>query len=108
MSNVRFLDNVLVQAPSTTSDNVGAGFPRVVFLGETKTVAANTNSYAFDVYNLGTINIKSGTSVEVGGETVYSHGLLRIENEFTNQGIINIGGIFEIGETNTFASIAVI
>tara|TARA_Y100000389_G_C17289100_1_gene427054 strand:+ start:491 stop:817 length:327 start_codon:yes stop_codon:yes gene_type:complete len=108
MSNVRFLDNVLVQAPSTTGDSVGAGFPRVVFLGETKTVVTNTNSYAFDVYNLGTINVKAGTSVEVGGGTVYSHGLLRIENEFTNQGIININGIFEIGESNTFASIAVI
>jgi len=99
MSNVRFLDNVLVQAPATSNDNVGAAFPRVVFLGETKTVATNTNSYAFDVYNLGTINIKPGTSVVVGGETVYSHGLLRIESSFTNEGTINVEGILEIGES---------
>ena len=98
MSNVRFLDNVLVQSPSTTSDNVGAAFPRVIFLGETKTVATNTNSYAFDVYNLGTINIKAGSAVEVGGETVYSHGVLRIENIFTNQGTIDVGGILELGD----------
>ena len=98
MSNVRFLDNVLVQAPSTTSDNVGAAFPRVVFSGETKTVATNTNSYAFEVFNLGTINVKAGSAVVVGGETVYSHGVLRIEDTFTNEGTINVGGILKIGD----------
>ena len=96
MSNVRFLDNVLVTTP--TDSTSGVGFPRVVFAGETKTVATNTNSYAFDVYNLGTIDIKAGTAVVVGGETIFSHGVLRIENILTNQGTINVNGILELGD----------
>lgn len=109
MSNVRFLDNVLVTAPTTNSDSTsGAGFPRVVFAGETKNVATNTNAYTYEVFNLGTINIKAGTSVTIGGKTVFSHGLLRIEEFFANSGTININGILELGDSNTFADISVI
>ena len=97
MSNIRFLDNVLVTSPVAAADAVGGSFPRVVFAGETKTVAANTNSYAFELFNLGTINIRAGQAVEVGDETIFSHGVLRIEDFFTNQGVINIGGILKVG-----------
>jgi hypothetical protein len=109
MSNVRFLDNVSVSSyGSTATQAVGAAFPRVVFTGETKTVVTNINSYAFDVYNAGTINIRSGIGVDIGGTVAYSHGLLRVENLFTNQGTINISGIFEVGDSSTFADITVI
>ena len=98
MSNVRFLDNVLVTSPVAASDAVGGAFPRVVFPGETKTIAANTNSYAFEVFNLGTININAGTAVTVGGETVFSHGVFRVEQFITNEGTINVGGILKVGD----------
>jgi len=97
MSNIRFLDNVAVTAYNT-SQEVGSTFPRVVFEGETKIVSTNTNSYAYEIFNLGVININGGIAVNVGGETVYSHGLLRAENKFVNQGKININGIFEVGD----------
>lgn len=97
MSNIRFLDNVAVSSYQS-SQNVGSNFPRVVFAGETKIVPTNTNSYAFDVYNLGNININSGIAVIVGGQTIYSDGLLRIENIFTNEGIVNVSGILELGD----------
>ena len=109
MSNVRFLDNVSVSSyDSTANQAVGAAFPRVVFAGETKTVITNINSYAFDVFNAGIINIRSGIGVDIGGTIAYSHGLLRVENEYTNQGTINVAGIFEIGEPTTFADVTVI
>jgi len=110
MSNVRFLDNVLVTATDTSGANNTSGtyFPRVVFAIDTQTVPTNSNVYTYEVFNLGTINIRSGTSIEIGGETVFSHGLLRIEETFTNSGTININGILEVGEVNTFADINVI
>lgn len=101
MSNIRFLDNVLVTATDSSGDAVSGGFPRVVFAGETKTVLSNTNAYAYEVFNKGTINIQAGTSVEVGGITVYSHGLLRMESKFVNEGKINVNGILEIGDIFT-------
>lgn len=99
MSNIRFLDNVAVSSYQS-SQNVGSNFPRVVFSGEGRTVPTNTNSYAYEVYNLGVINITSGIAVVVGGQTIYSDGLLRIENLLVNQGIINIAGILELGDLN--------
>ena len=101
MSNVRFLDNVQVTSFASSNQLVGSTFPRVVFSGETKTVPTNQNSYAFEVFNLGIINVNSGIGIEVGGQTVYSHGLLRCEKSITNQGIINIAGILEIGDLFT-------
>jgi len=98
MSNIRFLDNVLVTSPVAASDAVGGSFPRIIFSGETKTVSANTNSYAFEVFNLGTININAGTAVTVGGQTVFSHGVLKVEQLLSNQGTLNIGGILVIGD----------
>ena len=108
MSNVRFLDNVAVTSYASANQAVGAAFPRVVFSGDTKTVVTNINSYAYDVFNAGTINIRSGIGVDIGGAIAYSHGLLRVENEYTHQGTINIAGIFEIGEPSTFADVTVI
>jgi len=108
MSNVRFLDNVTVTSFASSNTFVGSTFPRVVFTGETKTVPTNQNTYAFEVYILGVISITGGQAVEVGGETVYSHGLLRIENIFSNQGRINVNGILEIGDSATFADVTVI
>ena len=109
MSNVRFLDNVAVSSyASTANQAVGAAFPRVVFPGEKKNVATNINSYAFDVYNAGIITINSGIGIDIGGTIAYSHGLLRVENEYVNQGTLNVAGIFEIGEPSTFADITVI
>jgi len=98
MSNVRFLDQVAVTSFAGNTEIVGSAFPRVVFAGETKVVATNSNSYALDVFNLGTINIIAGSAVTIAGEIVYSHGVLRVEDTFTNQGTINVSGIFEIGE----------
>jgi len=97
MSNIRFLDNVAVTAFSD-SQVVGSNFPRVVFAGETRIVSTNTNSYAYEIFNLGVININGGIAVEIGGETVFSHGLLRAENKYVNEGTININGIFEVGD----------
>jgi hypothetical protein len=110
MSNVRFLDNVLVTARETGGSNSTAGtyFPRVVFADDVKTVPTNVNVYTYEVFNLGVINITPGTSIEIGGETVFSHGLLRIEETFTNSGTINVNGILELGEVNTFADVNVI
>ena len=101
MSNVRFLDNVQVTSFASSNQLVGSTFPRVVFAGETKTVSTNQNSYAFEVFNLGIININSGIGVNVAGTTVYSHGLLRCEKSITNEGTINIAGILEIGDLFT-------
>jgi hypothetical protein len=98
MSNVRFLDQVAVTSFAGNTEIVGAAFPRVVFAGETKVVATNSNSYALEVFNLGNIVVTAGSAVTVAGEVVYSHGVLRIEDTFTNQGTINVGGILEIGE----------
>jgi len=97
MSNIRFLDNVAVSSYQS-SQNVGSNFPRVVFSGEIKTVSTNTNSYAYETYNLGIINITSGIGVTIGGQTVYSDGLLRIENLLVNEGVVNIAGILELGD----------
>ena len=97
MSNIRFIDNVAVSSYQS-SQNVGSNFPRVVFSGEIKTVSSNTNSYAYEVYNLGFINVASGIGVVVGGQTVYSDALLRIENLLVNGGTINIAGILELGD----------
>jgi len=108
MSNVRFLDQVAVSSFGGSNETVGSAFPRVVYAGETKTVATNTNSYAFEVFNLGNIVITAGSAVTVGGEIVYSHGVLIIEDTFTNEGTINIGGILEFGENTTFASATII
>lgn len=109
MSNVRFLDNVLVTSyPSSNSEVVGSAFPRVVFSGEIKTVPTNINSYAYEIYNQGVINITAGQAVDIGGSTVYSHALLRAENTFTNEGRINVNGIFEVGDSSTFADVTVI
>ena len=101
MSNVRFLDNVAVTSYASSNQLVGSTFPRVVFPGEIKTVPTNQNSYAYEVFNQGVINITSGIGVEIGGETVYSHGLLRMESKFVNEGNININGILEIGDIFT-------
>jgi|TARA_R110000803_G_scaffold198594_2_gene262402 hypothetical protein len=101
MSNVRFLDNVAVTSYASSNQLVGSTFPRVVFPGEIKTVPTNQNSYAFEVFNKGIINITAGQAVLVGGETVYSHGLLRMESKFVNEGKININGILEIGDIFT-------
>jgi hypothetical protein len=98
MSNVRFLDNVAVTSYASSNQAVGSTFPRVVFSGENKTVPTNQNSYTFEVFNLGRINITGGSAVEINGTTVYSHGLLRIESCFTNSGTVNISGILEIGD----------
>lgn len=98
MSNVRFLDNVLVTSPVAAANAVGGAFPRVIFAGETKTIDANTNSYAFEVFNLGTINVRAGSAVTVGGETVFSHGVLRVEQFLTNEGTLNVGGILKVGD----------
>ena len=98
MSNVRFLDNVLVTSPIASADAVGGSFPRVIFAGETKTINANTNSFAFEVFNLGTINVRAGSATIIGGEVVYSHGVLKIEKFLTNEGTLNIGGILTIGD----------
>jgi hypothetical protein len=97
MSNIRFLDNVSVSSYQS-SQNVGSNFPRVVFSGESRTVPTNTNSYAYEVYNLGIINIASGIGVAIGGQTIYSDALLRIENLLVNEGIINLAGILELGD----------
>ena len=72
MSNVRFLDNVAVTSFAASNQLVGSTFPRVVFPGEIKTV--------------------------FGTQTVYSHGLLRIETQFVNEGTISVDGILEIGD----------
>jgi len=101
MSNVRFLDNVQVTSFASSNTFVGSTFPRVVFPNEIKTVPTNQNSYAYEVFNQGIINITSGVGVEVGGQTVYSHGLLRMESKFVNEGVININGILEIGDIFT-------
>jgi len=101
MSNVRFLDNVTVTSFASSNTFVGSTFPRVVFSNETKTVPTNQNSYAYEVFNQGTINITSGQAVTIGGQTVYSHGLLRMESKFVNEGKINIGGILEVGDIFT-------
>jgi hypothetical protein len=98
MSNVRFLDNVAVTSFAASNQLVGSTFPRVVFPGEIKTVATNQNSYAFEVFNQGIINIASGIGVVFGTQTVYSHGLLRIETQFVNEGTISVDGILEIGD----------
>lgn len=97
MSNIRFLDNVAVSSYQS-SQVVGAAFPRVVFAGEIRIVETNSNSYAYDVYNLGTIYINTGVGVVIGGQTVYAYGLLRVENILENQGTINIDGILELGD----------
>lgn len=97
MSNIRFLDNVAVSSYQS-SQNVGSNFPRVVFSGESRTVPTNTNSYAYEVYNLGIINIISGIGVAVGGQTIFSDALLRIENLLVNEGIVNLAGILELGD----------
>jgi hypothetical protein len=97
MSNIRFLDNVAVSSYQSTQE-VGSTFPRVVFAGEYKIVPTNQNSYAFEVYNLGSITINSGIGVVVGGQLVFSHGLLRIESLLVNQGTVNIAGILELGD----------
>jgi hypothetical protein len=101
MSNIRFLDNVAVPSFAASNQLVGSTFPRVVFPGETKTVPTNQNSYAFEVFNQGIINITSGIGVTFGSETVFSHGLLRMESQFTNEGVINVDGILEIGDIFT-------
>jgi hypothetical protein len=101
MSNVRFLDNVAVTSFAASNQLVGSTFPRVVFPGETKTVPTNQNSYAYEVFNQGVINITSGIGVTFGSETVYSHGLLRMESKFVNEGTINVNGILEIGDVFT-------
>tara|TARA_R110000796_G_scaffold6067_3_gene22037 strand:+ start:341 stop:646 length:306 start_codon:yes stop_codon:yes gene_type:complete len=98
MSNVRFLDNVAVTSFAASNQLVGSTFPRVVFPGEIKTVPTNQNSYAFEVFNQGIINIASGIGVVFGTQTVFSHGLLRIETQFVNEGTINVDGILEIGD----------
>jgi hypothetical protein len=97
MSNIRFLDNVAVSSYQS-SQNVGSNFPRVVFSGEIKTVSSNTNSYAYEVFNLGFININSGVGVVIGGQTVFSDALLRVENLLVNEGTVNIAGILELGD----------
>jgi hypothetical protein len=99
MSNIRFLDNVAVSSYQSTQI-VGSTFPRVVFENEFKIVPTNQNSYAFQVYNLGTITINSGIGVTIAGQTVYSDGLLRVESLLVNQGTINIAGILELGDIN--------
>jgi hypothetical protein len=99
MSNIRFLDNVAVSSYQSTQI-VGSTFPRVVFEGEFKIVPTNQNSYAYEVFNLGTIAINSGIAVVIAGQTVYSDGLLRIESLLVNQGIINVAGILELGDIN--------
>ena len=98
MSNIRFLDNVLVTSPIAAADAVGGSFPRVVFAGETKTINANVNSFVFELYNLGIINIRAGSATTIGGEVIYSHGVLKVEKTVTNEGIINVGGILTIGD----------
>ena len=98
MSNIRFLDNVLVTSPIAAADAVGGSFPRVVFAGETKTINANVNSFVFELYNLCIINIRAGSATTIGGEVIYSHGVLKVEKTVTNEGIINVGGILTIGD----------
>lgn len=100
MSNVRFLDNVSVSAFQGSVQTVtGANFPRFILDGETKVVPANTNIYAFDLYVVegGQLTITEGSAVVVGGETLFTHGLLRVETTLTNEGTINNNGILEIG-----------
>lgn len=97
MSNVRFLDNVSISSFAGSSQTVGGAFPRFVLAGETKVVPTNISSYTFDLYNQGTISITEGSSVLVGGETLYSHGLLRVETTFENEGTVNNNGIMEVG-----------
>ena len=37
-------------------------------------------------------------ATSLGGQTIYSDALLRIENLLVNEGIVNLAGILELGD----------
>jgi hypothetical protein len=106
-TNVRFLDSVSIGAFQATSTE-GAAAKRFVLAGETLTIAATDQLVTYDLFNSGTIIIDQGEVILFGLRLVSTHALLAVNTTLNNNGIINVNGILEIGESNTFAGISVI
>jgi len=101
MANVRFLDQVAVNAFASgnqTSTAGGATLPRYILPGETFTISANTNATAYNLTVLGTLIVESGPLVELSdGTTVNAHGTLWVDNILDDQGTINNSGTIIVG-----------
>jgi len=109
-SNVRFLDQIPIasfgdaQTSSQTTSNA------VRFIAASEEVAINSSEqlYVNDLWNLGTVTIAQGDAIFFGLRVVYTHALLTVDTTLNNNGVINVNGILEVGESNTFADISVI
>jgi len=98
MANVRFLDQVPVVAYAT--DGGITKVPRFLYPGETLTIPKNQQMVGYDFYNLGLVIIEQGDLIDIDGTLYLTHGLLQIQTQITNAGLIVNNGVLVISEEN--------
>ena len=99
MAQVRFLDQVPVTAFASNANATNIGrLPRVIQAGETLTIEPNQQLVGFDFYVLegGLVTIKAGEQVSTN-PSIFSHGLLQVEDTLDNRGTIINNGYLVVG-----------
>jgi len=109
-SNVRFLDQVPISSFGDIQTATATTANAVRFIASGEEVAINSSEQLFinDLWNQGTVTIASGDAIFFGLRVVFTHALLTIDTTLNNNGVINVNGILEVGESNTFADVSVI
>jgi hypothetical protein len=109
-SNVRFLDQVPISSFGDTQTAIQTTANAIRFVASNETVAINSSEQLFvnDFWNQGTVTIAQGDAIFFGLKVVFTHALLTVDTTLNNNGVINVNGILEVGESNTFADVSVI
>ena len=102
MGNIRFLDNVAINAFNTggggNSSANGATIPRVILAGQTFGVSPNTSVATYKLTVVGTLIVEEGPLVELtDGTTIRANGTLYVEDSISNQGTIHNSGVIVVG-----------
>ena len=102
MGNIRFLDNVAINAFNTggggNSSANGATIPRVILAGQTFRVSPNTSVSTYRLTVAGTLIMEVGPQVELpDGQVILANSQLYVGDTLENQGTIINGGLIEIG-----------
>ena len=99
MANVRFLDQIPVTSFITSGGGGSVGTIRFNLAGEVLTIPAGQQLICYDFYNLGLVIVEEGELIQVGTETMYTHGLWQVQTVLNNEGTITNNGIIINSET---------
>lgn len=112
MANIRFLDSVAVNSFANGTNNstaYGAVIPRIILPGSSFIVSSNTSTTTYNLTVVGNLRLETGPELELPDGTITrANSYLWVENILDNQGTIDLLGVIEFGENNTFASATII